>query len=85
MQPITDNQWWTDSLNLTTITPWTSWQASDGTAGGYHVEYDAPGSFSFVTIRGAGHMVPQVQPVYALDFAKAAILGRGVFLIPRDL
>lgn len=89
---------WTDSLNLPTITPWTSWQASDGTAGGkfnvspqlvhpfpltpfppthntgYITTYQAPGSFAFVTIRGAGHMVPQVQPLYALDFARSAIV-----------
>ena len=55
--PITDNQWWTDSLNLPTITPWTSWAASDGSAGGYITTYQAPGSFAFITIRGAGHMV----------------------------
>jgi carboxypeptidase C (cathepsin A) len=77
--PITDNQWWTDSLNLTTIAPWTAWAADDGTTGGYITTYQSPGSFSFVTIRGAGHMVPQVQPVYALQFAKAAITGTGFF------
>ncbi len=68
---------------MPTVRPWTSWQASDGTAGGYITVYQAPGSFAFITIRGAGHMVPQVQPLYALDFAKAAVLGQGVFTIPR--
>jgi hypothetical protein len=81
--PITDNQWWTDSLNLTTTQPWTAWASADGTTGGYSTVYQAPGSFAFITIRGAGHMVPQVQPVYAFEFAKASITGAGVFTIPR--
>ena len=78
-------QWWTDSLNLTTIAPWTAWAAADGTTGGYITTYQAPGSFAFVTIRGAGHMVPQVQPIYAMEFAKAAITGTGFFARAQEL
>lgn len=29
-------------------------------------------------------MVPQVQPIYAMEFAKASITGSGVFSIPRN-
>ena len=60
--PITDNQWWTASMGYAVKTPWSAWTASDGTTGGYVTEYAPPnkGRFTFITVRGAGHMVPQV-------------------------
>ena len=41
--------------------------------GGYVTRYTTPasangGSFDFLTIRGAGHMVPQMQPAAAIEF-----------------
>ena len=37
--------------------------------GGYVVEY--PGNFQYLTIRGAGHMVPEYKPAAALAFLKS--------------
>jgi carboxypeptidase C (cathepsin A) len=34
--------------------------------GGYVTQYE--GDFSFLTIRGSGHMVPQFKPEAALEF-----------------
>ncbi len=57
---------------------WTAWSASDGSLGGFVTKYAPAGAtstFSFVTIRGAGHMVPQTQPLYAYDFVSTYIGG----------
>ena len=138
--PITDNQWWTDSLNLTTIAPWTAWQADDGTTGGEssaraaahssqaHRKPDcrlrrhprpqatsrptrrrAPSPSSPSAARatwcrrcrcvlrsrscacaarrlpGPPLAVPVSQPVYAAQFAKAAITGTGFFADAQEL
>lgn len=67
--PHTDNQRWTASMNYTVTSPWTAW-STDSTGldvAGYVTQYQAyaAGDFTFTTIRGAGHMVPQTQPVAA--------------------
>ena len=51
--------------------PWTS----DGCRkmGGYVTRYE--GSFDFLTIRGAGHMVPTIKAGAAFTFMKAWISG----------
>ncbi|KAI5006325.1 hypothetical protein ZWY2020_033568 [Hordeum vulgare] len=48
-------------LGLKTLKQWREWFTSDQ-VGGYQVDYDG---LTFVTIRGAGHMVPTVTPVHA--------------------
>ncbi|KAI4971105.1 hypothetical protein ZWY2020_002019 [Hordeum vulgare] len=48
-------------LGLKTLKQWREWFTSDQ-VGGYQVDYDG---LTFVTIRGAGHMVPTVTPVQA--------------------
>lgn len=39
---------------------WKPWTATDGSLGGFITQYAPAGgkTFDFVTIRGAGHMVP---------------------------
>jgi len=43
-------------LNLDIVNWWRPWFISEAQIGGYIVEYDG---LTFVTVRGAGHMVPQ--------------------------
>lgn len=38
----------------------------DGEVAGYVTEYASPVRFAFVTVKRAGHMVPQYQPMRAL-------------------
>jgi len=44
---------------------WTQWKVNSQVAG-YYTDYNVPTQFTFVTVKGAGHMVPQYQPVSAL-------------------
>ncbi len=64
--PWLDNEMWTRSLNFSVASSWASW-ASEGQVAGYVVDYTAPSGspFSFATVKGAGHMVPQVRPSQA--------------------
>ena len=77
--PVTDNAWWTRSMGYPEKAKWAGWDASDGTNGGYLTQYAVPGggSFSFATVRGSGHMCPQMQPRYTYDLAHAFITGAG--------
>lgn len=67
--PYTDNEWWTRSMNYTVKDPWAAWSVDGATGsyvGGYRIIYStgaANSSFVFATVRGAGHMVPQVSSV----------------------
>lgn len=62
--PSLDNFWWTSSMGYPLVegtSAWQAWTASDGSLGGYVTRFappDAPagGSFTFLTVRGAGHM-----------------------------
>jgi carboxypeptidase C (cathepsin A) len=75
--PHTDNEAWTSAMGYTVREPFAAWTASDGSLGGYITKYAPPGNgkFTYLTVRGAGHMVPSTQPLYALDVAKTYILG----------
>ncbi|KAB2019044.1 hypothetical protein ES319_D08G272100v1 [Gossypium barbadense] len=63
--PYTGTQAWTRSLGYKTIIPWRSWM-SNGQVSGYLQGYDH--DITFLTIKGAGHTVPEYKPMEALDF-----------------
>jgi len=56
--PVMGTRVWTASLKRPVVTPWTPWIV-DQQVGGYFTEYD---TFTLVTVRNAGHMVPETQP-----------------------
>lgn len=61
--PFTDNEWWTRSMNYDVKEPWAQWLVAgeEGSyVGGYRIQYDY--NFTFATVRGAGHMVPETRP-----------------------
>ena len=60
--PVNDNELWTAALGLAEEQPWHPWLLGDQVAG-YTIKYNA--NFSFATVKGAGHMVPQYKPVQA--------------------
>jgi hypothetical protein len=78
--PMTDNEWWTRSMNYSVVAPWKAWSVNSvyGTGayvGGYVTRYDH--NFTFATVRGAGHMVPLVRPEAALELFRRHVLGKG--------
>ncbi|XP_044473198.1 serine carboxypeptidase 1-like isoform X2 [Mangifera indica] len=63
--PFTGSQAWTRSLGYKKIKGWRSW-TSKGQIAGYLQEYDH--NLTFLTVKGAGHTVPEYKPQEALDF-----------------
>jgi len=62
--PYTDNEMWTSGLGYPIKDDWRPWVFNDQVAG-YVTVYDQ-NDFTFATIKGAGHMVPQFKPPQAL-------------------
>jgi len=76
--PFTDNEWWTQSMGYAELDGWGPWLvdgAHGAFLGGYRVNYAH--NFSFVTVRGAGHMVPATRPEAALELFRRGVLGKG--------
>jgi serine carboxypeptidase-like clade 2 len=73
--PHTGTEEWLASkaLGLTLDKPFEAWKASNGQVGGYRTVYK---QMTYATVRGAGHMVPGTQPLYALDMFKAFLSGQ---------
>ena len=66
---------WTRDLGFPVEHDWHPWlspslQDSGIVPAGYAIEYKTNASFPFyfVTVKGAGHMVPQYKPAFALTF-----------------
>ncbi|XVE62166.1 hypothetical protein DITRI_Ditri06bG0096700 [Diplodiscus trichospermus] len=73
--PFTGSQAWTNSLGYKTITPWRSWM-SNGQVAGYLQGYEH--DITFLTIKGAGHTVPEYKPKEALDFYSGWLDGKPI-------
>lgn len=70
--PHVGTETWTRELNFTLTDDWHQWFSKpDDThslhKAGYAITYD---KFQFITIEGAGHMVPEYQPSYSLTMFK---------------
>jgi len=75
--PFTDNEWWTRSMNYTVKKPWHAWSVpgEEGAyVGGYAIQYD--NNFTFATVRGAGHMVPETRAEAALAMFSKFLEGK---------
>ncbi|KAH7365080.1 hypothetical protein KP509_18G008000 [Ceratopteris richardii] len=65
---------WIKELNLTVQTPWYAWDYNNQ-VGGWTQEYDG---LTFVTVRGAGHLVPFVQPGPAFALFGTFLAGQSL-------
>jgi len=76
--PYTDSEYWTSNeMGLNTISEWRQWHYDDQEGqqvAGFVTEYE--GGFAFATVRGSGHMVPQMRPVPALAMFQRFLAGR---------
>jgi len=61
--PYNGNEWWTSNLGIPQTRGWLAWEVN-GQVAGYCTKYQY--GFEFVTVKGAGHMVPEYKPVQAL-------------------
>merc|ERR1712007_10902 len=69
--------WIKQGLNLEISQPWKQWRGSDRQVAGYYEEYKTGGTqpFTFLTVKGAGHMVPKDRPVHGLNMFTSFLSG----------
>lgn len=73
--PYTGTQAWTRSLGYKIVVEWRSWISSEQVAG-YLQGYDH--NLTFLTVKGAGHTVPQYKPRESLDFYTRWLDGKPI-------
>merc|ERR1719174_527884 len=81
--PYVGTEEWTSALGFEVLEPWRPWQAgtnqnaSASVCAGYVTTYKATPdlNFTFITIKGAGHMAPEFKPVPALRFIQKYFSG----------
>jgi len=64
-------QKWLWGMNWTITEEWRSWRVNDQVAG-YIVKFNG---MSFMTVHGAGHLVPQTRPEFALEVFRGYLNG----------
>ena len=76
--------WIRDGLRLNQSAPWTAWRGSDGQVAGFYEEFGTAGlPLTFLTVKGAGHMVPKDRPRHALDMLGRFLAGGGYDKVKR--
>lgn len=73
--PFTDTEKNVDALRRTKVGEWTAWNVGDQHAGFFQL-YD--NNFTIITVKSAGHMVPQTQPKSAFQLFYNFINDKGV-------
>jgi serine carboxypeptidase-like clade 1 len=63
--PYNGNEAWTSGMGFPVKKGWSAWEINSQVQG-YVTDYQVDTQFSFVTVKGAGHPVPQYQPAAAL-------------------
>ncbi|KAG4120534.1 hypothetical protein ERO13_D11G149200v2 [Gossypium hirsutum] len=73
--PFTGSQAWTRSIGYEIVDEWRPWM-SNGQVAGYLQGY--ANNLTFLTIKGAGHTVPEYKPEEALDFYSRFLAGKAI-------
>ncbi|XP_038879948.1 serine carboxypeptidase-like 20 isoform X2 [Benincasa hispida] len=73
--PYTGSQAWTSSLGYKIVDEWRPW-FSNSQVSGYLQGYEH--NLTFITIKGAGHTVPEYKPREALDFYSRWLEGNPI-------
>ncbi|MED6197214.1 Serine carboxypeptidase-like 20, partial [Stylosanthes scabra] len=73
--PFTGSEAWTSSLAYKILDEWRPWN-SNGQIAGYLQGYE--NNLTFLTVKGAGHTVPEYKPREALDFYSRWLEGKPI-------
>lgn len=76
--PYTDNEAWTKSMGYNTTQDWHAWFVETNgfqSVGGYATQYDVDGWFTFTTVRGGRHEVPETAPERAFQMMTTFLSG----------
>ncbi len=81
--PYTDNEMWTSGMGYEVEHDWHPWFYNDKTLngknrqqlGGYSTRYNSPHNFTFITIRGGRHEVPETAPKRAFEMLRRLLQG----------
>ncbi|KAK6136386.1 hypothetical protein DH2020_029876 [Rehmannia glutinosa] len=73
--PFTGTQAWTQSLGYQIVDEWRPWR-SNGQVAGFIQEY--ANNFTFLTVKGAGHTVPEYKPRESFDFFSRWLNGQRI-------
>eukprot|EP01138_Halocafeteria_seosinensis_P009252 gb/GECG01009455.1/.p1 GENE.gb/GECG01009455.1/~~gb/GECG01009455.1/.p1 ORF type:complete len:465 (+),score=47.99 gb/GECG01009455.1/:1-1395(+) len=69
--PYLDNEEWTSNMSIPVKSKWRPWYV-DNQVAGYVTKYE--NDFAFLTVKGAGHMVPEFKPEQAYAMAYRFIM-----------
>jgi len=73
--PHTDGEAWTRGMGFAEAAPWHSWRYKNNTqVAGYAIRY-AANNFTFITVKGGRHEVPETAPEQALELLRRLISG----------
>jgi len=71
--PHTDGEAWTEGMGYAVASPWHPWLYKNGTqVAGYATRY-AVNNFTFVTVKGGRHEVPETAPEQALELIRRLV------------
>ncbi|CAN1767876.1 Serine carboxypeptidase-like 20 [Linum perenne] len=73
--PFTGSEAWTRSMGYKIVDKWRPW-VSNGQIAGYTQGY--ANNLTFLTIKGAGHTVPEYKPKESLDFYSRFLAGQAL-------
>jgi len=74
--PYTDNEAWTEGMGFEVKSAWHPWTYGAGQVGGYATTYNA-NDFTFITVRGGRHEVPETAPEQAFEMFRRVISQEG--------
>lgn len=75
-----NSAWINQGLKLPKSSEWSPWRGSDKQVAGYWEQYKTGGvPLTFLTVKGAGHMVPKDRPRHALDMLTQFLKGDALY------
>jgi len=78
-----NSAWIREGLQLEQSASWTPWKGSDRQVAGYFEAYKTAGEpLVFLTVKGAGHMVPKDRPRHAIDMITQFLSGGAYDRVP---